>query len=313
MRNARLRLGVRPSSYYLGLFDEVQLKPDGAEPNTAYVSIGEDPHAFEVHVPIEFGVWRTDLLSVARSALSQIVEMDDAVRVANPDDDEMLAVITVREFFIELRYWATTYNGDRTEYFSFADGRWRRRGFDLPWMRHWPVKWPGHILAVDAAYGDTHVAAACVGFADWKADTASCAFAQRTETRPEEYESGALYKRELPLLMRLLDQSPVPVSTVVVDGYVWLSGEGKPGLGARLHEALARDVAVIGVAKNRLNGDEWSRAVLRGASKAPLFVTAIGMPLDDAARHIANMSGAHRLPAFLKRADALARAALSGL
>lgn len=311
MLNARLRLGVQPSSFYLARFDAAQLRPDGVNPETACASIGEGDLAFDVHVPIEFGSLRTDLIPALRLALADIVDMDDAVRAANPHDDELLVEVTAREFFIGLRYWPTTYNGDRTEYFTFADGRWRRRGIALPWMVNPPFRWPRHIMALDVAYAETHAAAAGVYFTDWEASASAGEFSLRIEATPNAYASGEFYKRELPVLMGLLDQSPVAVGTLIIDGYAWLSADGKPGLGARLREALAREVRVIGVAKTKLNGDDWSKAVLRGESKAPLYVTAAGIAPDEAALNIVRMSGAHRIPALLKQADDLARKALA--
>lgn len=312
MRNARLRLGVQPSSFYLACFDETKLRPDGADPSTAYVTIGEGDQAFDVHVPLEFGALRADLIPMLRSVLSNIVEMDDCVRAANPDDDEELVEIVVREFFVELRYRPTPYNGERTEYFTFTDGHWRRRGWALPWMVDWPVRAPGQVMALDVAYADTHAAAAGVYFPDWDADAATGEFSWRSEAAPNAYASGEFYKRELPVLMALLDQSPVSASTLIVDGYVWLSADGRPGLGARLYEALAWRVPVIGVAKTKFGDDVWSQPIRRGASDAPLFVTAVGMDRTDAARCIERMSGGGRVPRLLSRADRLARSAVGG-
>ena len=170
---------------------------------------------------------------------------------------------------------------------------------------------PASIMALDVAYNDAAAAAAGVYFAAWSAACAEGLFARRIEIEPQRYEPGEFYKRELPVLMRLLEESPVEASAFIVDGYVWLSGDGRPGLGARLYEALAARVPVIGVAKTQFHDDDWSKQVLRGGSAAPLYVTSVGMPLDEAARNIAQMSGAHRVPTLLKQADEAARKALS--
>lgn len=45
----------------------------------------------------------------------------------------------------------------------------------------------------------------------------------------------------------------------------------------------------------------------RGTSRSPLYVTAAGMDATEAARHIAEMHGPHRIPTLLKRIDRLCR------
>jgi deoxyribonuclease V len=166
------------------------------------------------------------------------------------------------------------------------------------------------ILALDAAYGETRAAAACVAFADWE-DEFAITFAHVAPISAE-YESGAFYKRELPPLLQLMTLAPAP-KAIIVDGYAWLSSDGRPGLGARLHEALAGAAPVIGVAKTPFRGDDWSAQITRGESTAPLFITAAGMPLAEAASNIVRMHGDHRLPTHLKSADRIARGALAGI
>jgi deoxyribonuclease V len=91
----------------------------------------------------------------------------------------------------------------------------------------------------------------------------------------------------------------------VVDGYVDLDPGGRPGLGARAHEALA--IPVIGVAKSAFRTATHAIPVLRGASKRPLFVTSAGIPRADAAELVRLMAGRFRVPDALRRADQLAR------
>jgi deoxyribonuclease V len=309
MRKNSFRLGQRPPSFYLERFDERRLIVN----REAYIEVGEGDLAFEVHIPLEFGAVRTDLFEQARSALAQVVAMDDVARASNPDseEDEQLAALSVYEFFAELEYFSTTVNSQWTEFFTpTGDGGWRHRGKTLPWLQSWSVKAAPAILAVDAAYGESGSAAAGVYFADWTSDSALRIFSVRFDGAPPAYEPGEFYKRELPVLMALLDQAPIPVSSIVVDGYVWLSGDGRPGLGARLHEALARRVPVIGVAKTKFHEDAWSQPVRRGASETPLYVTGVGVDRTDAARRIERMNGAGRIPTLLKQADDLARSAL---
>jgi deoxyribonuclease V len=164
------------------------------------------------------------------------------------------------------------------------------------------------LACVDVDYRESHAIAACVLFRRWSDDHAASSRVERFEP-VAAYEPGAFYRRELPCLLAVLGGVTEPLETIVVDGYVWLGREGQPGLGAHLYEALRRAVPVIGVAKTAYAGDGAARAVLRGASARPLFVTAVGVDLDEAAGHVGAMHGSHRIPTLLKEVDRLCRAA----
>ncbi len=162
------------------------------------------------------------------------------------------------------------------------------------------------ILALDVDYGPDRARAAAVG-------APSCEAAPELERvlelpgPPADYEPGQFWRRELPPLLALLAaNADVPLELLLVDGHAWLA-PGQPGLGARLHEALSGRVPVIGVAKTAFRGSPDAAHVLRGASQAPLFVTAIGLERDAAADVVRRLHGPHRLPSLLKRVDALAR------
>jgi deoxyribonuclease V len=92
----------------------------------------------------------------------------------------------------------------------------------------------------------------------------------------------------------------------VVDGYVDLDPGGRPGPGAHMHAEFG--VPVIGVAKSRFRVATHAVPVVRGSSVRPLFVTAAGMLISDAADLVRRMGGPYRLPDALRRADNLARA-----
>ncbi len=314
MRRNSYRLGKHPSSYYLELYDDTALCVDRDTASTSVCS--DDPdREFEVHLPVEWGEVRADLKPLARSLLSRIVELDDIARASHDDahdDDERLAAVIVREFYCELRYFATAWNSDWTEYVTReAGGEWRHRGKALPWMRDWRITSEPAIVAIDAAYGETRSAVGAVYFRDWASEHTHATSSFIREGKPPAYEPGAFYKRELPLLMEALDQAEMPISAVVIDGYVWLSADRKPGLGARLYEAVARRIPVIGVAKTVFRDDTWSEKVRRGASDAPLYVTSVGIDRADAARRIVGMSGEGRTPKLLSLADRQARSALA--
>lgn len=120
------------------------------------------------------------------------------------------------------------------------------------------------------------------------------------------YEPGAFYRRELPCLLAALAQLRLgPDHVLVVDGYVVLDDAGRKGLGMHLHEATGR--AVVGVAKTRFKGSDFARAVVRGSARRPLYVTAVGVDVDEAAAAVGAMAGKDRLPVLVVRADHLAR------
>jgi len=156
------------------------------------------------------------------------------------------------------------------------------------------------IAIVDVHYGATRARAGCVVIARWADERAAIERTAEVEGI-EPYVTGELYRRELPALLAVLDG--IDAEIVVIDGYVWIA-PGAPGLGARLHEAIGR--TVVGVAKRELVGAP-ALAVVRGESARPLWVSAIGMDTNEAARQVAAMHGAHRLPTLIQRADHLAR------
>lgn len=159
------------------------------------------------------------------------------------------------------------------------------------------------LIAVDVHYGDTAIRAALVGFAAWEDAAAQRELVESHPPDPAPYVPGAFFERELPYVASVIARAVDPIELVVVDGYVWL-GPDRKGLGVHVHERFG--VPVIGVAKTSFAGADAAE-VIRGASANPLHVTAIGIPRDVAAAHIAAMHGPFRIPTLLKRADGLAR------
>lgn len=136
--------------------------------------------------------------------------------------------------------------------------------------------------------------------------------ADRVELVPEvePYQPGRFYLRELPPLHAALDGLTGPagktaMALLVVDGYADLDPDGRPGLGAHAHAEFG--VPVIGVAKTAFRTATHAIPVLRGTSARPLYVTATGMSRPGAAELVRQMSGRHRMPDALRRADTLAR------
>jgi deoxyribonuclease V len=159
------------------------------------------------------------------------------------------------------------------------------------------------LLAItDVAYREDVARAACVLARGWTARRPVRSFTA-LRTPVADYVPGAFWQRELPVLLALLEG--VEADVVVVDGYVWLDDAGRKGLGARLHDAIG--IPVVGVAKTAFEGSAFAREVLRGDSRKPLYVTAVGTDPDEAAAAVAAMHGPHRIPALLTAADRLAR------
>lgn len=154
---------------------------------------------------------------------------------------------------------------------------------------------------------DGAAAAACLLFGDWTDPDPAATFLETLRDVPP-YEPGAFYRRELPCLLAVLAQTTPAPDTILIDGYVWLGPDRRPGLGERLYGALGRTVPVIGVAKTAF-ADTPAVPVLRGGSARPLWVTAAGMDEAEAAGHVAAMHGVHRLPSLLKLVDRLCRSA----
>ncbi|MGH8083579.1 MAG: endonuclease V [Lysobacter sp.] len=166
---------------------------------------------------------------------------------------------------------------------------------------------PRMILAVDVQYREPDATVAGVLFAQWNDAQPAARYALVCDGIAD-YVPGEFYRRELPCIHRLIDAlGPVALSCIVIDGYVALGEEQRPGLGAHLWQSLDERIAVIGVAKSRFLGTPEQAELRRGDSQRPLFVSAAGLPLAQAREAIAAMAGAHRLPDLLKLVDRLAR------
>ena len=163
-------------------------------------------------------------------------------------------------------------------------------------------------LALDVAYTATHGRAIALAFATWDA-AAPLATYSATTSPIAAYEPGDFYRRELPCLLAVLEEVDLTaVRCLLVDGYVTLGPEQRPGLGQHLYKAFGCQVPVVGVAKTRFAGVAPQVApVLRGHSRNPLYVTSAGLPLAEAAAGVAAMHGQHRLPTLLKRLDDLTK------
>jgi deoxyribonuclease V len=158
--------------------------------------------------------------------------------------------------------------------------------------------------AVDVHYlGDAGARAALVTAADSRFSVLA---GSRTALVPDPgpYRSGEFYLRELPPLRAVLaDQAGLAL--IVVDGSVDLDPHGRPGLGAYVQAEFG--APVIGVAKTRFATATHAAQVRRGQSDRPLYVTAAGLTIAEAATLVSEMAGPFRIPDALRKADLLAR------
>jgi deoxyribonuclease V len=153
--------------------------------------------------------------------------------------------------------------------------------------------------ALDVNYENRVVGA--IGFQNWS-DTEISFQSKISISDIKPYKSGAFYERELPFLLKIV-QELKNVEVLIVDGYVWLGSESRAGLGKRLYSALNFSIPIIGVAKSKFSGTPESCQVFRGKSSKPLYVTSIGIDLEKAKEYILEMSGEYRIPTLIKRVD----------
>ncbi len=162
------------------------------------------------------------------------------------------------------------------------------------------------ILAVDVTYDDQTAFVAGVVFDKWD-DKRSSVTITSTVSGFSEYVPGEFYRRELPCILTLLKEHRIRPACILVDGFVYLDGVSKPGLGKYLYNALRGKIAVIGVAKKPFKDISEDFAVYRGKSTKPLYVTSIGLETVTAKRCVAAMSGLFRVPDLLKSVDQVCR------
>lgn len=176
----------------------------------------------------------------------------------------------------------------------------------------------GPIGALDVGYAPGRTLAAAAALPDWSSPAGEAThLVVSLLGPPAEYRSGAFFERELPPLLSLLSDPArldellsgarlEDAAALLVDGHAWLAPD-RPGLGARLHQALGERVPVVGVAKGAWRGSPHAVQVRRGGSRRPLFVTAAGVEAAEAAERVRSLAGAHRLPDLLRQVDALSR------
>lgn len=163
------------------------------------------------------------------------------------------------------------------------------------------------ILAIDVHYKEQYAKIVGVIF-EWNDGTPRKIYTT-TLTGVAPYVPGKFYQRELPCILKLLEQIPLEaLETIIVDGHCYINNEGDHGLGGYLWTALDRQVPIIGLAKNKLDGnDQFSFPIYRGNSKKALFVSTIGTDPKCAMERIVEMKEDYRMPAVLKELDRITK------
>lgn len=125
----------------------------------------------------------------------------------------------------------------------------------------------------------------------------------------EDYVPGQFYKRELPCLLKVIEQVDLStITAIIVDGHVFIDNDCNLGLGGHLFEALNKNIPIIGVAKRSFhNTEQVSKPVLKGGSKNPLYVSAIGLDLEMAIEIVSRLHGEHRMPTVLRILDGITK------
>jgi len=162
------------------------------------------------------------------------------------------------------------------------------------------------ILVVDVQYSEDTAVVAGILFPDWESSDITRTLTKKVDNIAP-YKPGKFYKRELPCILSLLEDINEPISTIIIDGYVVLGNEQTAGLGQYLFNALNERIPVIGVAKKFFENTPAECEILRGESEKPLYITSVGIDLDEAKQLIINMQGAFRIPTLLKKVDQLCR------
>ncbi len=159
-------------------------------------------------------------------------------------------------------------------------------------------------IYIDVHYREEKAKVVCAEFYNWEDTTANSHEIAYLENI-EEYIPGEFYKRELPCILKILENYNLEdLELIVIDGFVLLDNNDKPGLGHYLYEALDKKIPVIGVAKSGFHQNTKNVVdVLRGESSKPLFVSAVGIDLKEASMCIKKMSGNFRMPDILQVVD----------
>lgn len=162
-------------------------------------------------------------------------------------------------------------------------------------------------IVIDVHYQNNDFAVASgILFRDWTASTPEKEISVHVNNI-QPYKTGFFFERELPCITALLEQVNEELSLIIIDGYVTLGKDATDGLGAYLYQKMGQAIPIIGVAKNQFYGTPQTCKLFRGESKKPLFITSLGIDIENAKSLIASMHGEFRVPTLLKAVDTICR------
>jgi len=163
------------------------------------------------------------------------------------------------------------------------------------------------IAAIDIHYKETYAKAVCVVF-NWEDETPQHIYTDII-TEVEPYISGEFYKRELPCILKVLEQVSLDtLEAIILDGHVFVHNDHKYGLGGYVWEALDKKIPIIGIAKKSfIHTEKVATPIKRGTSESPLFVSCIGIDKETVLEKIQLLHGPHRMPTILKLVDSISR------
>ncbi|WP_298515826.1 endonuclease V [uncultured Kordia sp.] len=163
------------------------------------------------------------------------------------------------------------------------------------------------IAAIDIHYKETYAKAVCVVF-NWEDETPQQIYTDII-TEVEPYIPGEFYKRELPCIVKVLQQVPLDtLEAIIVDGHVFVHNDKKYGLGGYVWEAFDKKIPIIGIAKKSfIHTEKVATPIKRGSSESPLFVSCIGIDKETVLDNIKLLHGSHRMPTILKLVDSISR------
>lgn len=159
-------------------------------------------------------------------------------------------------------------------------------------------------LAFDVQYFDDYAKSVAISFESWQ-DSEPQQLIEKKVIEIADYVPGEFFKRELPCILSIVNDLNIDdIELIVIDGYVHLDDEGKFGLGGHLYKSLEEKIPVIGVAKTSFKKNVHNMMeLLRGESEKPLFITSIGIDINQAREYIATMHGKFRMPTLLQILD----------
>lgn len=165
------------------------------------------------------------------------------------------------------------------------------------------------IAAADVHYRENKAVGVIVLFSEWESEKIHSFEKLEFSGEYSEYIPGEFYKRELPILQSLYEKiRSTELEAFIVDGYVFLGKEEKPGLGYYVYQMLGSAIPVIGAAKSRFReNSENCRELFRGKSSKPIYITSVGITAEDALNKIQRMKGDFRMPDILSKLDRMTK------